>query len=148
MANGRSSPVAIDQGGEGYLVVVAPFAGEAEEHKAAYALVVPRQPPVTFTYLASQLLATESEDAAVVAQLAPIGGGLLLALIIGFLLMRLEAVGPAKRLARESQSLARGDDLATRRRSAPRAVRHGGARDQHHARSVGLVAAGDSDTAT
>ena len=38
-ANGRSAPVAVDQGGDGYLVVLAPFVGEAEEHKAAYALM-------------------------------------------------------------------------------------------------------------
>ncbi|MGZ3407763.1 MAG: MXAN_5187 C-terminal domain-containing protein, partial [Polyangia bacterium] len=107
-ANGRSAPIAIDQAGEGYLIVVAPFVGEAEDHKAAYALVVPRRPPVTFSYLASQLLATDPKTLPWM-QLAPIGGGLLLALIIGFVLMRLEAIGPAKRLARESQSLARGD---------------------------------------
>jgi hypothetical protein len=106
--SGRSLPLAVDQGGEGYLVVVAPFSGEAEEHKAAYALIVPRQPAVTFGYLASQLLATDPKTLPWM-QLAPIGGGLLLALIIGFVLMRLEAIGPAKRLARESQSLARGD---------------------------------------
>jgi hypothetical protein len=108
MANGRSAPVAIDQGGDGYLVVVAPFAGEAEDHRAAYALVVPRRPPVTFAYLTSQLLATDPKTLPWM-QLAPIGGGLLLALIIGFVLMRVEAIGPSKRLAREAQSLARGE---------------------------------------
>jgi len=71
--NGRSLPVAIDQGDEGYLVVVAPFAGEAEDHKAAYALVVPRRPAVTFSYLASQLLATDPKTLPWM-QLAPIGG--------------------------------------------------------------------------
>ncbi len=106
--NGRTAPLAIDQGGDGFLVVAAPFAGEAEEHKAAYALVVPRRPPVTFGYLATQLLATDPKTLPWM-QLAPIGGGILLALIIGFVLMRLEAIGPIKRLARESQSLARGD---------------------------------------
>jgi hypothetical protein len=107
-ANGRSAPVTVDQGGDGYLVVAAPFVGEAEDHKAAYALIVPRQPAVTFAYLTSQVLSTDPKTLPWV-QLAPIGGGLLLALIIGFVLMRIEAIGPAKRLARESQSLARGD---------------------------------------
>jgi len=107
-ASGRSLPLEVDQGGEGYLVVAAPFAGEAEDHKAAYALIVPRQPAVTFGYLASELLSTDPKTLPWI-QLAPIGGGLLLALIIGFLLMRVEAIGPAKRLARASQSLARGE---------------------------------------
>jgi hypothetical protein len=106
--NGRSTPIAVDQGGEGFLVVVAPFVGEAEEHKAAYALVVPRKPGVTFGYLASQLLAMDPKTLPW-TQLAPIGAGLVLALLIGFLLMRAEAIGPIKRLARESQALARGD---------------------------------------
>ena len=107
-ANGRSAPIAVDQGGDGFLVVAAPFAGEAEDHRAAYALIVPRRPPVTFAYLTSQLLSTDPKTLPWM-QLAPIGGGLLLALIIGFVLMRVEAIGPSKRLAREAQSLARGD---------------------------------------
>ncbi|HEX6838730.1 MAG TPA: cache domain-containing protein, partial [Polyangia bacterium] len=107
-ANGRSAPIAIDQGGDGFLVVAAPFVGEAEDHRAAYVLVVPRRPGVTFGYLASQLLATDPKTLPWL-QLAPIGGALLLALIIGFVLMRVEAIGPIKRLARDSQSLARGD---------------------------------------
>ncbi|MDB4970504.1 MAG: hypothetical protein JWN44_6193 [Myxococcales bacterium] len=106
--NGRSAPLMIDHAGESYLVVLAPFVGEAQDHKAAYALVVPRQPGVTLGYLTSQLLAMDPKTLPWM-QLAPVGGGLLLALIIGFVLMRLEAIGPAKRLARESQSLARGD---------------------------------------
>ena len=107
-ANGRTQPVEVDQGGDGYLVVAAPFAGEAEDHKAAYALIVPRRPPVTFAYLTSQVLSTDPKTLPWM-QLAPIGGGLLVAIILGFVLMRIEAIGPAKRLARESQSLARGD---------------------------------------
>ena len=106
--NGRSSPLSVDQGGEGSLLVLAPFVGEAEEHKAAYALIVPRPPVVTFGYLASQLLAMDPKTLPWM-QLAPIGGGLLLALIIGFVLMRVEAIGPLKRLSRDTQSLARGD---------------------------------------
>jgi hypothetical protein len=107
-ANGRSAPVEVDQGGDGYLVVAAPFVGEAEDHKAAYALIVPRRPAVTFGYLTSQVLSTDPKTLPWM-QLAPIGGALLLALIFGFVLMRIEAIGPTKRLARESQSLARGD---------------------------------------
>jgi Double sensory domain of two-component sensor kinase len=108
-ANGRSAPVVVDQGGgDGSLVVLAPFVGEAEEHKAAYALVVPRQPVMTFGSLAGQLMALDPKTVPWL-QLAPIGGGLLLALFIGFLLMRAEAIGPLNRLARESQALARGD---------------------------------------
>ena len=108
MTSGRSMPLAVDQGGESYLVVIAPFVGEAAEHKAAYALVVPRTPTVTFEYLLEQLLQTDPKTLPWV-QLAPIGGALLLALIIGFLMMRLEATRPLKRLARDAQALARGD---------------------------------------
>ncbi len=108
MASGRSMPLAVDQGGESYLVVIAPFVGEAAEHKAAYALVVPRTPAVTLQYLLEQLLQTDPKTLPWV-QLAPIGGALLLALIIGFLMMRLEALRPLKRLARDAQALARGD---------------------------------------
>jgi hypothetical protein len=108
MTSGRSMPLAIDQGGESYLVVIAPFVGEAAEHKAAYALVVPRTPTVTLQVLLDQLLATDPKTVPWV-QLAPIGGALLLALIIGFLMMRLEALRPLKRLARDAQALARGD---------------------------------------
>jgi hypothetical protein len=108
MTNGRSAPLAVDQGGEGFLVVLAPFAGEAAEHKAAYALMVPRAPAVTFSALLTQLLATDPKTLPW-TQLAPIGGGLVLALFIGFLLMRLEAQRPLKRLSRDTQALARGD---------------------------------------
>lgn len=107
-ANGRSAPLTVEQAGEGSIVILAPFAGEAEEHKAAYALVVPEKAPVTLSYLASQLLALDPKTLPW-TQLAPIGGGLLLALVIGFLLMRAESVGPLKRLARDTQALARGD---------------------------------------
>jgi hypothetical protein len=106
--NGRSAPLTIDQGGEGFLVVLAPFVGEAQDHKAAYALLVPRQSAVSFGYLAGQLFASDPKTLPWL-QLAPIAAGLLLALIIGFLLMRAEVIRPLKRLAREAQSLARGD---------------------------------------
>ena len=119
---------------------MAPFAGEAEEHKAAYALVVPRRPAVTFGYLASQLLATDPKTLPWM-QLAPIGGGLLLALIIGFVLMRIEAIGPAQAAgARVAVAGARRPDAA-RRRPPPGALRDGGARGEHDARSAGLVGA-------
>jgi hypothetical protein len=108
MTNGRSSPLAVDQGGEGYLIVLAPFIGEAAEHRAAYALIVPRAPSVTFAYLLSQVLGTDPKTLPW-AQLAPIAGGLVVAIMIGFLLIRLEAQRPLKRLARDAQSLARGD---------------------------------------
>jgi Double sensory domain of two-component sensor kinase len=108
MASGRSMPLAVDQGGESYLVVLAPFVGEAAEHKAAYALVVPRTPAATLQYLLEQLLATDPRTLPWV-QLAPIGGALLVVLLIGFLMMRLEAQRPLKRLARDAQALARGD---------------------------------------
>jgi hypothetical protein len=106
--NGRSAPLLVDQGSDGYIVVLAPFAGEAEPHKAAYALMVRRRPTFTFAYLVGRVLALNPKTLPWV-RLAPIGGGLLLALIIGFLLMRAEAIGPLKRLARETQALARGD---------------------------------------
>jgi hypothetical protein len=106
--NGRSAPIAVDEGGEPFLMVVAPFTGEAEEHKAAYALIVPRAQPVTVSYLASQLAAMDPKAIPWI-QLAPVAAVLVLALIIGLLLMRLEVLGPLKRLSRESQSLARGE---------------------------------------
>ena len=107
-ANGRSAPLLVDQGSDGYIVVLAPFAGEAEAHKAAYALIVRRRPTFTFAYLVGRLLSMDPKTLPWL-QLAPIGGGLVLALIIGFLLLRVEAIGPLKRLARETQALARGD---------------------------------------
>src|SRR5262249_51017989 len=41
--------------------------------------------------------------------LAPVGGGLIIALVLGLVLMRLEADRPLKRMAREAQALARGE---------------------------------------
>lgn len=39
--NGRSTPLLVDQGGERFLVILAPFTGDAAKHKATYALIVP-----------------------------------------------------------------------------------------------------------
>ena len=55
----------IEQGGEGFLVVAAPFAGEAEDHKAAYALIVPTAAAGDVRYLAVAAAGDGSEDAAV-----------------------------------------------------------------------------------
>jgi hypothetical protein len=106
--NGRSLPLSVDEAGESSLVVLAPFTGEAEEHKAAYALILPRAQTMTLSYLSNLLLAMDPKTLPWM-QLLPVGGGLLVAVIFAFLLMRLEVLRPLKRLSREAQTLARGE---------------------------------------
>jgi hypothetical protein len=105
---GRSAPFALRSGGESHLVVVAPFVGEAAAHKAAYALFAPSQSQPSLGELAGKLLGSDFKTLPWLL-LAPIGGALVLAWIIGLLLVRLEADRPVRRMAREAQALARGD---------------------------------------
>jgi hypothetical protein len=95
--------------GEGrYLAVLAPFAGEAAGHQALYAVLVARPPTESVTGLMARLISTDPRTLPW-SSLAPVGGGLVAALLIGFLLLRVEATGPVKRLVRDSQALARGE---------------------------------------
>jgi hypothetical protein len=105
---GRSAPIAVDEGGERWLVVLAPFVGEASAHRAAYALLVPRAGEPQVGALVGQLASTDPKSLPWMS-LAPIGGGLFVAILVGLLLLRLESDRPLKRLAREAQALARGE---------------------------------------
>jgi hypothetical protein len=67
-----------------------------------------RPPTESVTGLMARLLSTDPATLPWSA-LAPVGGGLVLAVLLAFLLLRLEATGPVKRLLRDSQALARGE---------------------------------------
>jgi hypothetical protein len=105
---GHTAPLVMGTGEGRYLAVLAPFAGEAAGHNALYAVMVSRPPTESVTGLMARLISTDLKTLPWVA-LAPVGGGLVLALIIGLLLLRVEATGPIKRLVRDSQALARGE---------------------------------------
>jgi hypothetical protein len=105
---GRSAALRITEGQDGYLVVLAPFTGEAAEHRAAYALISPRPQVGTIQELVAGIAGTDLRTLPW-RQLWPIGGALIGVLLFGFLFMRLEAERPLRRLAREAQALARGE---------------------------------------
>jgi hypothetical protein len=105
---GRSPALSLGDGEGRHLAVLAPFSGEAAAHGAIYALLAARPPTESVTGLMARLLATDPQTLPWSA-LAPVGGGLVLALLLAFLLLRLEATGPLKRLVRDSQALARGE---------------------------------------
>jgi hypothetical protein len=93
-------------GGEArFLATLAPFVGEASGHQALYALLAPRAPETTL----EALIATIDPKTIPWMLLAPVGVGLLLALIVGLVLLWLESSSPLSRLVRESQALARGE---------------------------------------
>lgn len=104
---GHTPPLSVDAD-EGRLVVLAPFIGEAAQHKAAYALILPRPGAAPLGALVAGILSQEHGELPW-RLLAPVAGAALLALVLGVLLMRLEADRPLKRLAREAQALARGE---------------------------------------
>jgi hypothetical protein len=106
---GHTPPLSVDSEGGPYLVVLGPFVGEAAGHKAAFALMLPRPgaPPIG-TMLQNLIQPAELKSLPWIT-LAPVGGALLIALVLGLVLMRLEADRPLKRMAREAQALARGE---------------------------------------
>ncbi len=106
---GRSAPLTVDGGDRQYLVVLAPFVGEAAGHKAAYALLVPRPGGFSPAALLPQLASVLDPKALPWRQLAPVGGAMVFALLLGFVLLRVQAERPLKRLQRDAQALARGE---------------------------------------
>jgi hypothetical protein len=106
--NGHSAAVPVDAGDKSFLACVAPFAGEAAAHKASYVLLLPRSASVALPAMIKDLLQTDPHTLPWMT-LAPVGGALLVLLVLGILLMRLEADRPLKRMAREAQALARGE---------------------------------------
>jgi hypothetical protein len=106
---GRSAPLPVDGGDRQYLVVLAPFVGEAAGHKAAYALLLPRPGGLSPSTLLPQLTAVLDPKVLPWRQLAPVGGAMLFALVLGFVLLRVQAERPLKRLQRDAQALARGE---------------------------------------
>ena len=92
---GRSAPIRMEGRDHPYLVVLSPFVGEASGHKAAYALMLARPAPATIGSLLAELYQADPRTLPWRA-LAPVGGGVLLALLLGLVLMRLEAGRPIK----------------------------------------------------
>jgi hypothetical protein len=99
------------EGGRGpsYLVVLAPFVGEASQHGAAYALLAPRPETAGLRALLALLVGATGARTLSWQQLIPPVAAALVAILVGLLLLQLEAGRPIKRLQREAQELARGD---------------------------------------
>jgi hypothetical protein len=106
--DGRSPVLTIGAGDGRYLALLAPFAGEAAGHGALYAVLAARPPTESVTGLMARLISTDFKTLPW-SSLAPVGAGLVVALLVGLLLMRIEFGGPLKKLVRDSQSLARGE---------------------------------------
>jgi hypothetical protein len=102
---GHSDPIPLKGGDRSYIVVAAPLAGEAASHDASYVLVAER--PLATSI--STTLAALSPSMMSGKDLGTLGGGLAIALAIGFLLMTLEHDRPVKRLLRALQTLSRGE---------------------------------------
>ena len=93
---------------QAFLVVLAPFSARRRGTRRPTRWCVPRPPPATL--LRSHRISPATDPKTLPwTQLAPVGGALLLAFIFGFILMRLEADRPLKRLSRDAQALARGE---------------------------------------
>jgi hypothetical protein len=106
--SGRTAPLPID-GDPPYLTVIAPFQGEASGHKAAYALLVPKPAGASLTSLVSGLVSTLDPKALPWRDLAPVAGGLLVAIVLGLVLLRAQGEGPLRKLSRDAMALARGE---------------------------------------
>jgi hypothetical protein len=107
--SGHTPPLSIDAEGKRYIVVMAPFVGEASGHKAAFALLAPRPEAMPIGALVENLLQPAELKSLPMQLLLPVGGAVLIALVLGLVLLRLEADRPLKRMAREAQALARGE---------------------------------------
>jgi Double sensory domain of two-component sensor kinase len=106
--DGRSPLLTLGAGDGRYLAVLAPFAGEAAGHGALYAVLAARPPTESVTGLMARLISTDPKTLPW-SSLAPVGAGLVVGLLIGLLLLRIEFGSPLKKLVRDTQSLARGE---------------------------------------
>ncbi len=103
----RTRAIPVPSGSDRLLVVAAPFAGQAAELDAYYALVG-RRP--ARSDIASLLSNTSADDLKWGHfPWLPIGGGLVLVLGIGIFLQRYEITAPLSRMRKEMQRLARGE---------------------------------------
>jgi hypothetical protein len=101
---GRSAPITIDN----YAVVLGSFVGEASEHQAIFALAVPRRAGTSLQALAMSILHRDPRTLPW-RMLAPVGGGTLLALVLGLLFVWRLGSRPVSALTKQVQALSRGE---------------------------------------
>ncbi len=103
----RTRPMSFQVGSERMLAVAAPFTGQAGE-VGAYYVLVGKQSPASDPLA---LLTTMTKDDLKWGNFPwiPLGGGLLVVIVVGLYLQRLEAEKPLGRLRGEVQRLSRGE---------------------------------------
>jgi hypothetical protein len=102
-----NAPVDVPASGETYRAIAARLPGEAGAHGAFFAVFTPQPNAVGFSATLKQV--TKSDLAPGGFPWPLVGGGFLAALIIGILLMLVEADRPLKKLTAESVRLAKGE---------------------------------------
>ncbi|MBI5477861.1 MAG: hypothetical protein HY906_03330 [Deltaproteobacteria bacterium] len=104
---GWTGVVPMEKGADAFLVAAGPFTGAAAEQDAVWAILVRRAPPpglgATFKVLTKEDFKPGRFPWFVV------GGSLLLAIIVGLILMRIEADGPISRFLAMAKEFGRGD---------------------------------------
>lgn len=105
--DGRSAALRVGQGGSAQTLIMAPLPGEASAHDAFYAVVTAKLPPqglgTTLSLLNSDDLSWGNFPWLL------LGGGFLLALVVGLGLMVVEADLPLRRMLRRTAELGRGE---------------------------------------
>ena len=104
---GWTGVVPMEKGADTFLVAAGPFTGEAAEQDAVWAILLRRSPPpglgATFKEITKEDFKPGRFPWFVV------GGSLVLAIVLGLLLMRLEADGPITRFLAMAKEFGRGD---------------------------------------
>jgi hypothetical protein len=97
----------LDKGKDTLLVAAGPLSGEAGEQEAVWALLLRRGAPYGLGATFAQVTKEDLKPGRFPWFL--VGMSFVLSIIIGFVLMRLEAEGPLARLLRKAKEFAKGD---------------------------------------
>jgi len=104
---GWTGVVPMEKGGDTFLVAAGPFTGESAEQDAVWAILVRRAPPPGIGATFKEITKEDFKPGRFPWFM--VGGALLGAIIIGLVLMRVEADGPISRFLAMAKEFGRGD---------------------------------------
>jgi hypothetical protein len=104
---GWTGVVPMEKGADTFLVAAGPFTGESAEQDAVWAILVRRAPPPGLSATFKEITKEDFKPGRF--PWFVVGGSLLLAIVLGLMLMRLEADGPLSRFLAMAKEFGRGD---------------------------------------
>jgi hypothetical protein len=104
---GWTGVVPMEKGNDTFLVAAGPFTGESAEQDAVWAILVRKAPPPSLG--ATFKVITKEDFKPGHFPWFVVGGSLVLAIMLGLILMRIEADGPISRFLAMAKEFGRGD---------------------------------------